>query len=337
MVAIGLFVGALGLMKTGAAALIPSLEGSRFTDHPWSTLGLGWVGACLVLSGSPVAVASLSLLAAGAIGRSQSFTMLTGSRLGASFVVLVVGAAYAFRKTPGSGRRTPLTTGIMALSMTFLAYIPGAFLGWVALTRGWLDGINLSASPELLSVTDTLFGWMVDVAESVFPGWLLFPIGLAVLLGAFKLLDLALPAVDQLRIDEHSEAWYRRKWPMFFVGCGVAMLTLSVSVALTLLVPLVAKEYLRREDTLPYIAGANITTLADTLVAAVVLGNQDAVRVVLAEVLGVGLWTVLLLGLAYPLVRRSILRLTSKVLSSQRRLAMSLLVLFSVPLALIAL
>ena len=68
--------------------------------------------------------------------------------------------------------------------------------------------------------------------------------------------------------------------------------------------PLVANGYLKREDTIPYIAGANITTLADTLVAAVILGNPDAVRVVLAEVIGVSTFTVLLLAVAYPLVRR---------------------------------
>jgi hypothetical protein len=77
-------------MKAGAAELIPSLEGSIFTDNAWSTLGLGWLGACLVLSGSPVAASSLALLDGGAIDRTQSFTMLTGSRLGAAFVVLVV-------------------------------------------------------------------------------------------------------------------------------------------------------------------------------------------------------------------------------------------------------
>ena len=93
---------------------------------------------------------------------------------------------------------------------------------------------------------------------------------------------------------------------MFGLGCLVAFLTLSVSVALTLLVPLVANGYLKREDTIPYIAGANITTLADTLVAAVILGNPDAVRVVLAEVIGVSTFTVLLLAVAYPLVRPAV-------------------------------
>ena len=71
------------------------------------------------------------------------------------------------------------------------------------------------------------------------------------------------------------------------------------------LVPLVAKGYLRRANTLPYIAGANITTLADTLVAAILLGNQDAVRVVVAvDVVGRIVVTLVVLAFFYPLLRR---------------------------------
>ena len=75
-----------------------------FTDNPWSTLGLGWLGACLVLSGSPIAASSLTFLDGGAIDASQAFTMLTGSRLGASFVVLVVGVHL---RPPPDGRAEP--------------------------------------------------------------------------------------------------------------------------------------------------------------------------------------------------------------------------------------
>ena len=108
VIGLGLFVTALGLMKAGAAELIPTLEGSVFTDNSWSTLGLGWLGACIVLSGSPVAASALTLLDGGAIDRDQSFTMLTGSRLGAAFVVLVVGVIYALPATgrPVGGRRS---------------------------------------------------------------------------------------------------------------------------------------------------------------------------------------------------------------------------------------
>jgi len=334
---LGLFVTALGLMKEGANALIPALEGSIFTDNRLSTLGLGWLGALVVLSGSPVAASSLTLLDGGAIDRSQSFTMLAGSRLGAAFVVLVVGVVYVLRNRESQGRRAPLSIGILSLFMTMVTYVPGAIVGYLLLERGTFDGLDIGTSPSLTSITDTLFGWAVDLAGRVVPDWGLFPIGLGVLLLGFQLIDKVMPTVGSERLEEHADAWYARKWPMFLVGCGVTLLTLSVAVSLTLLVPLVAKGYLRRANTLPYIAGANITTLADTLVAAILLGNQDAVRVVVAVTATVSVWTLLLLAFAYPALRRLALGTATAVLASRERLGAFVALLFAVPIVLVAL
>jgi Na+/phosphate symporter len=333
---IGLFVVALGLMKAGAAELVPALEGSVFTDNAWSTLGLGWLGACIVLSGSPVAASALTLLDGGAVDRTQAFTMLTGSRLGAAFVVLVAGTAYAVRGRGGAERRAPISIGILALLMTMVTYVPGAVAGYLLLEGGAFDGLDVGTSPGLTSATDAAFGWAVDAGVRLLPGWLLFPAGLAALLVGFALFDRVLPQVGGDAMEEGKEAWYDRKWPMFLLGCGVCLLTLSVSVALTVLVPLVAKGHLRRANTLPYIAGANITTLADTLVAAVLLGNQDAVRVVAAVTSTVTVWTLLVLLFCYPLVRRACLGIARRALLSRRHLAGFVVALLAVPVVLIA-
>ncbi len=98
---------------------------------------------------------------------------------------------------------------------------------------------------------------------------------------------------------------------MFAIGSGVAFVTMSVSVALTVLVPAVAKGFLRRRQAIPYIAGANVTTLADTLLTAVLLGNADAVRVVLAELIGVGGITILLLAFLYGPLQRWLIGVTT--------------------------
>jgi Na+/phosphate symporter len=331
-----LFVTALGLMKAGAQALVPTLEGSIFTDNAWSTLGLGWLGACIVLSGSPIAASALTLLDGGAIDQIQAFTMLTGSRLGAAFVVLVVGAIYAARRRGSAGRRAPISIGILSLLMTMVVYVPGAFFGYLLLERGTFDELTFGTSPELTSVTDTLFGWSVDLLKNVLPGWTLFPIGLAVLLLGFSMFDRVLPAVSSDRLGDRDDAWYTRKWPMFLAGCGVCLLTLSVSVALTVLVPLVAKGYLRRANTLPYIAGANITTLADTLVAAILLGNQEGVQVVVAVTLTVTVWTLVVLQFFYPVVRRGCLGVARFALRSPAHLAGFVGGLLAVPITLIA-
>jgi Na+/phosphate symporter len=336
VVGLGLFVTALGLMKAGAAALVPTLEGSVFTDNAWSTLGLGWLGAGIVLSGSPVAAASLALLDGGAIDVTQAFTMLTGSRLGAAFVVLVAGVVYALRDSSGSGRRAPISIGVLSLTMTVATYVPGAILGYLLLDRGAFDGVTIGTSPRISSATDTLFGWSVDLLDAVLPGWALFPVGVAVLLLGFAAFDRVLPAIGGEELEDRPDAWYEAKWPMFLLGCGVCLLTLSVSVALTVLVPLVAKGHLRRANTLPYIAGANITTLIDTLVAAILLGNQDAVVVVVAVTASVTAWTLVLLVFFYPALRSTCLGIANWALRSKRHLVGFTGALLGVPLLLIA-
>jgi Na+/phosphate symporter len=118
---------------------------------------------------------------------------------------------------------------------------------------------------------------------------------------------------------------------MFALGCMVATITLSVSVALTVLVPLASRGYLKREESIPYIMGANITTLADTLVAAMVLGSSVAVHIVLAEAIAVSLVSLLFLSLFYGRLRNGIMALDEWVVSSNRRLWLFVAVLFVLP------
>ena len=77
-------------------------------------------------------------------------------------------------------------------------------------------------------------------------------------------------------------------------------------------------------------------TLVDTLVAAILLGNQEGVQVVVAVTLVVGTWTLLLLATAYPLLRRVLLGLARRILASNRRLATFTAALFIAPIVLIA-
>ena len=67
-----LFILAIQLMKTGAAAIGPSIEGSFPFANPLSTMGTGWLGAYLVLSGSPVAATTISLFGAGSITKLET-------------------------------------------------------------------------------------------------------------------------------------------------------------------------------------------------------------------------------------------------------------------------
>ena len=167
--ALFLFILAIQLMKEGAKALAPTLTNSPLFSNPFSTLGAGWLGAYIVLSGSPVAAVALSLYVGGVSTELQTFTMLSGSRLGASFVVLLVGFLYAVRNR-GRNRSESIGMGVLALSLTAVVYIPGMLLGYGILRSGVLDPIRLSASSDVLSLIDVIWGPVLDALTRL-PGW----------------------------------------------------------------------------------------------------------------------------------------------------------------------
>jgi hypothetical protein len=335
-----LFVGALQLMKTGAESLGVLQSGSALVQNALSTLGLGWLGALLLLSGSPVAATALALTAAGeatggarGLTEVEGFTMLTGSRLGAAFVVLVVAVIYALRAGEG-GRREPVSTAVLALSATAAVYLPATVLGALMLGWGPFEQLELGFPAEAVDAIDFVYGGITARAEEL-PAALVFLAGLGVLLAGFKLIDLALPRLDDAAV-ERRPAWLRRKWPMFALGAGVGLVTMSVSVSLTILVPLVARRVVTREYILPYIMGANLTTLADTLVAAFALDSPAAVRVLLAAVIPAAAVTVALLAFAYPLLWTALWETQRAVTRTRTRLALFTLAVLLVPVALIA-
>jgi Na+/phosphate symporter len=339
-VALFLFVLAIELMKSGAKAIGPTITGSFPFDNGISTLGFGWLGAYFVLSGSPVAAVALSLFDGGVTTTLQTFTMLSGSRLGASFIVLLVGFVYAVRDR-SRDRGEPIGMGILALSLTAIVYLPGMMIGYGLLKSGSLEVVTWHASDDVLGLIDYVWGPIKGTIVSQGAGdfglvpptfhALLLPIGLGVILLSFKLLDRVLPEIDGERAHDTKGHWLTRPWPMFFLGCLAATVTLSVSVALTALVPLASKGLIRRREAIPYIMGANITTLADTLVAAMVLGNAVAVQIVLAEAIGVTIVTLAYLAFFYRPIVRTVIALDDWVVGSNRRLSLFVVTLFVLP------
>jgi solute carrier family 34 (sodium-dependent phosphate cotransporter) len=325
-----LFILAIQLMKAGAAAVGPSIEGKFPFANGVSTLGTGWLGAYFVLSGSPVAASAISLFGAGTITKLQTFTMLSGSRLGASFIVLLTGFLYAMRNS-GRNRAESIGMGIQALTMTAITYVPGMLIGYTLLRSGLLDGLNWHASGKLDAILGVVWGPAVDLVTAIVPGAFLFLVGLGVILVSFKLLDRVLPEVSGDRAAATKADWLRKPWMMFALGCLVATLTLSVSVALTVLVPLASKGLIKRDEALPYIMGANITTLADTLVVAMLQKTPVAAQIVLAEAIGVTIVSLLILALFYEPVKRSVIGLNDWLVASGRRLGVFVGVLFLLP------
>lgn len=329
-----IFILALQLLKKGAGVYGREIKDFLNITSTVNSLGFGWLLAYIFMSGSPVAAIAVSFFAAGTITNLQAFTMITGSRLGASFIVLFVGFLYYLR---GHQRSASIAIGVLALLTTAGIYLPALAIGYWLLTSGLLGALQVSATTPVASVIDWIYGPILDlIVRWNLPGWVVFVCGAGSLLLAFSLLDRALPEMNAERSAfQRIGRLVYRPMAMFLLGAAVTSVTLSVSVSLSILVPLSAKGLIRRENTLPYIMGANITTFIDTLVAALITGGPAAFTIVLVEMISVAILSLLVLLLFYRTFERVILRLQELIIRDNRTLGAFVCIMLIIPIVLL--
>ena len=330
-----LFILAITLMQEGARTLAPLVHDSLAVATPIRSLGLGWLGAYLLMSGSPVAATALTFFDAGVLDVWSTFTMVTGSRLGASLTVFFLGFLYVLR---GRSRATSLSMGLLSLSVTGITHLFGLFVGLGLLRWGWLDGFQLRSGYVLNTLFDHLFLPLAHALAAPFPLWASFFIGLGIILTSFNFFDRALP---QMRLKESQlgqvAQFVYRPWVMLALGAGITLISMSVTVSLGILVPLNDRGFIRRENVIPYMLGANITTFVDTLLAAVLLNNPAAFTVVMAEMVSIAFISALILLFVYRRFEGVLLDFVTWTTSSNRNLSIFVLSILFIPIVLLVL
>ena len=328
-----LFILAIVLMKEGARGIAPLVRDGFAINNAANSLGFGWLFAYVIMSGSPVAAAALTFFDAGVVDKFGAFAMITGSRLGASFIVLFIGFIYVLR---GRDRTTSLGMGLLSLAVTGTTYLGGLVIGAFILRTGLLDSVQLKSGMVLNSIFDLIFDPIVAVLAGFLPAWSLFVVGLGIIILSFNLFDRCLPqmTIKESQVGRMSRLVYR-PWVMFALGATITLISMSVSVSLSILVPLSARGFVRRENVIPYIMGANITTFVDTMLAAVLLNNPPAFTVVLVEMFSITIVSIIILATFYRSYERGMLKWVAWVTARNRNLAVFMISIFVVPLILV--
>ena len=328
-----LFILAITLMKDGARSLVPLVRGTLHAADPWRSLGFGWLFAYVVMSGSPVAAAALTFLDAGALDLDATFTMITGSRLGANFTVIFLGFLYVLR---GRSRAASLGMGLLSFMVTATTYTAALAVGLLLLRTSWFTTIQPERGMALQSMFDWIFAPIVHVLATRLPAWGLFLSGLGLIMLSFALFDRCIPqmTIRESQVGRVSQLVYV-PWVMFLLGGAVTLISMSVSVSLGILVPLSSRGFIRRENVIPYIMGANITTFIDTLLAAVLIGNPAGFTVVLAEMVSVMAVSILILATIYRPYQRAMLASMQWCTASSLNLGVFMVLILSIPILLV--
>lgn len=330
-----LFVLALALMKEGAGGLASLLHDHLEVTNAADSMGFGWLMACVVLSGSPAAAAAMALLRADALRPIQAFAMVTGSRMGASFTILLLGFVYALRERE---RWAALTAGVLSFLLTGSVQLLVLPVGLWMLGRGWLEGFSLPTLEGLAAGVNRGLEPLIGPLAAFLPDWTLFVAGVGLVTLSFRLFDRALP---EIRLGKtgfgHIPRLIYRPEVMFLMGLAITLVTLSVSISVGILVPLSARGYVRRENIIPYILGANISTLVDTLVAAVLLGDPRGVTIVVAYMACAILVSLPIVLVVYRPYKRAISGTLAWITGRRRNFTLFLGIVVVIPVVLILL
>jgi hypothetical protein len=329
-----LFLISIEAIRSAAGGIAPLLLAIR-VEGIVNLFGLGWLAACGVLSGSPVAAVSLGLFGAGTINAVEALGMIAGSRFGAAFVVLFLGSLHYMR---GNRNIITVAAGVLSLLVTWTIYIPATAISWFLVTRGWLTFLEPPEIGLLDGIQEAITKAVVGPAAAVLHPVVLFLGGVALLLGSFSIFDRALPELNpsQGRFRQIADIIYRPK-VMFLLGIAVTCLTLSVSVSLGLLVPISARGYVRRENLIPYIMGANISTFVDTIFVAVLVGRPGAAAIVLSQIVSVSLVSLAVLVFFFRQYRYWIELALEAATRDRRSFFVFLVVMIAIPLVLLLL
>ncbi|MDY6788399.1 MAG: hypothetical protein SVV03_00385 [Candidatus Nanohaloarchaea archaeon] len=329
---LALFVLSLQVLGRSTQALTPVLEGflKLIIRGDLSALGAGWIASYIFMNGSSVAALSLSLFKSGILSLTELFMAVSGSRLGAAFIVVVIGYIQ-YLQGKNEKIRDSCSIGILSFIVSFMAYIPAIIIGIIALKSYSLGGIDIEGLKilqySITTVLNPLVSWITSTLTSV-PSFIL---SFAGLFASLKVFDRAFSGISAERFkNKYFRFIMSNSWISFIFGAFTTLITTSVSISVGIIVPLYNRGYIKRKEIVPYLVGANITTLGDTALAAIILGTSTGLKMVLLLAVAVAVPSVLAM-VFYNHFFGSVKWLFDRIVSEDRFLAGFALALTALP------
>jgi sodium-dependent phosphate cotransporter len=332
-----LFLFAIRLLGAATTALSPVLREilRRVVVGDVPALGVSWLASYVLANGSVVAALALSLFDADLIVTSQLYLMIVGSRLGAAAIVVFIGVFDHVHEELGTLRES-VSLGLLAFLLTHSIYLPVLVLGYPAVPFvTTAESVDRSVPGPETGVPDVLSVVTSGIIDGVGAG-VAFALALGVIFLSMRSFDRILDGVDKQRLRDRYISRLQDKWTSFAIGLVVTGLTTSIAFSLGVVVPLYNRGHVKRSEIMPYVLGANIGTLVDTLIVAVALDTPVGVATV-GLLLVVGLAVTMLALLLYPLYTRVIDALQSEIVGTVAYFVGFLASLLVVPLLLVLL
>ncbi|WP_458188678.1 sodium:phosphate symporter [Haladaptatus sp. NG-WS-4] len=336
LVTVVLFLFAIRLLRSSTDALAPLLSRilRQVVVGDWSALGISWLASYVLANGTIVAALALSLFDSDLIAPSQLFLMIVGSRLGAAAIVVLIGA-FDYAHDEIDSLRESVSLGLLTFLLTHTIYLPVLVLGYVAIPWVLPSVLERTGVRPETEIPDAFSTVAERTIESV-GAEVAFVAAIGAIFLSMRLFDSILKQVDIQRLRGRYLSRLNNKWISFGLGLLVTGLTTSVAFSLGVVVPLYNRGHVKRNEIIPYVLGANIGTLVDTLVVAVALGTTVGVMTVVL-LLALGLLVTMLALLLYLPYTRFVDGVQNEIVGTVAYFVGFLVSLLLVPLLLVVL
>lgn len=335
---ITLFILGLQLLGESTDAITQLLEGlvKLLVTGELSALGTGWFMAYIVLNGATSAAIGIAFLEAGLIEIVDAFMIISGSRLGASFIVILIGLI-EYLQGKSDDLKDSCSIGVLQFITTYIVYIPAILIGYFVIENFELNFLEVEGSEWLNYGIDTLFGPLVDLFAYNLPPALLFITSILVIIISLQIFDKAFKGLGGEKFrSKYLRFRFGNKWIAFALGSLITLLTTSVALSVGIIVPMYNRGYFKRREIIPYLMGANLTTMISSVMAAVVMDSVMGMKAVLI-LTGAVLVTTFVALIFYDTIYRGLQKIFNTLMMHNRYLIIFVSMLLFVPLLLILL
>ncbi|RZH66462.1 hypothetical protein [Natrinema altunense] len=317
-------------LQTLSSVVRPIL--SRQTG-PLSYVGTSWLSAYVMLNGSIVAAIALSLFSADLITVLELFLLVSGSRLGAPGIVLLIGAL-EFLRAPSYSLPEAMRLGTLTFLVSLTVYAPATVIGavviWVTERSTWARDVPVDGRAGGVSLFEPLTTATIDQLGAALSAL----VAMLVLVGSFHLLDTLLNRISVDWLREHMFVFLQHRWLSLGLGFAVTAVTTSVAFSMGVIVPIYNRGYIRRDEIVPYVMGASLGTLTDTLLVALILESGTGIAIVLLLFGAAAVSTIAALSV-YDAYYAFLEAVQNALLENNRTFAVFVAMLVAVPFALV--
>ena len=278
-----LFVFGLQLLGESTQALAETLRGivRALVTNDLSALGGGWLLAYLVLNGATSGAIGIAFLQSGLIDTLATYMFVSGARLGATFIVVFIGLL-EYLQGKNDDLRDATSIGLLQFLTTYVVYIPAIALGYFAMQSFDLSFLEVQAPAAFNYGLDVIYGPFTSFLSAHLSPPLLFAGSILILLFSLQIFDHAFKGLSEEKFrSKYLRFMMSSKWIAFGVGAGITLVSTSVALSVGIIVPMYNQGYFKRKEIIPYLMGANLTTMISNIMAAAVIESPVAMKAVL--------------------------------------------------------